>query len=67
MNKALDIFIAQDILNQFKVSSFPYMKREQKENLHKEIHKIANPNVWEKPRVLSLRDVAGMLGGSNGR
>jgi hypothetical protein len=66
MNKALDIFIAQDILNQFKVSSFPYMKKDQKESLHKEFHKIANPNIWDKPKVLSLKDIAQMLGGANG-
>lgn len=66
MNKALDVFMAQDILTQFKISSFPYMKKDQKESLHRSMHKLANPDIWEnQTRKLSLRDIASALGGAN--
>jgi hypothetical protein len=66
MNQALNIFISQDVLTQFKISSFPHMEKKDKEKLHKDYHKMANPFLWEnQSRQLSLRDIAAALGGAN--
>lgn len=59
MNTALDIFTAQDMLNQFKVSSFPTMEDKHRDRLHRDVYMIAHPNLDEyKPKVLSLKDLA---------
>jgi hypothetical protein len=68
MNEALDIFIAQEILHQFKVSSFPNMSKNDKSVIHKEYHKIAYPSNWSKKiNKLSLKEIAVILGNKNGR
>jgi hypothetical protein len=65
MYQAMEIITARKVLLGFKISSFPEYSKQDKSKEHKEFYKIAYPDIFIERRKLSLKDIAGILGGAN--
>lgn len=66
MNSAIDILYSLEILDQLQVSTYPHMDDKNRTKTHRAYYAQANPEVFEKPKALSLKDVAKLLGNNNG-
>lgn len=64
-NKAWDaitVIEAQDMLVKMSIAEYPNLDGKNKSARHKKIYKLAYPNTFKKRKVLSTKDLAGMLG-----
>ncbi len=61
--RAIPILKAEESLSEIMIVSYPHSKKEFQQKVHKQLHRQANPDVWEnKKKVLTLEDVARMIG-----
>lgn len=63
MWQALTIIEAQETLIEFQVSSFPHAKQSEKEKIHRAVHKLAYPSIYNKPVVLTAEAMAALING----
>ena len=59
----LDILWNQEMLRDTFVMNWPYMKQGERQRQHKEFHKRAHPDIWEKPRATSLEKLKDVIKG----
>lgn len=60
---AADAIEAQETLTHFKASDWPNLKKRDRENIHRKLHRKAYPFEWENVAPLSLADAAKRLSG----
>lgn len=60
---AADAIESQEILTRFKASDWPNLKKNDREKIHKQLHKSAYPFEWNNASPLSLADAARKLSG----
>jgi len=53
---------AQEQLKSFNVADWPNMKKQQRQKLHKELHRQAYPNSFSKKNLITAQDLQKMLG-----
>lgn len=63
MWKAITVIEAQETLIGFQVSAYPQMKKSAQEQLHKSLHRMAFPEVYEKPITLTAEGLARLING----
>lgn len=66
MSTAIDIFQGREILDKIQASSYAHMKKDAQDKVHRHFHQLAFPNVWDKPKALSLKELYGALGKGTG-
>lgn len=59
--RAITVIEAQEMMKQVQVSSFPKMKKESQEKLHRALHKQAYPEAYSTQKAVSSEDMAKML------
>ena len=57
----------QELLDLVKPSSFPHVKKDSKEKIHKELYKKAYPEIFREKKALSLDQLSKIIGGGRGR
>lgn len=59
---AIPILKAQEYLEEINVVSYPHAKDDYKKKLHRDLHRVANPETWsESKKPLTLEQLAGMI------
>lgn len=61
--RAIPILRAQESLEQITISSYPHSKEDHQKKVHRELHKLANPDVWAShKKPMTLEELAKVVG-----
>jgi hypothetical protein len=61
--QAITVVEAQETLVQLQVASYAHMKPDDQRKLHRKLHEMAFPTVYEKPVALTPEQMAKLLHG----
>ena len=61
--KAITVIEAQDALTQVQIVSYPESTKQSQDNFHRSMHKMAFPDIYEKPVVITADQMASLLNG----
>jgi len=60
--RAIPILKAQESLEAITIASYPHSKKDYQQKVHRSLHKLANPGVWDgAKKPVSLEDLAKMV------
>ena len=62
-SNAMEQLKAKELLDGMGVSDYPHISEDSRRKMHKDLHKIANPEAWSAKKALTLAEVAGVLSG----
>jgi hypothetical protein len=65
-HQAIEIMESQEKLHNFEVSAYPHLEKANRQKIHKETYQRGWPNSFVKKSVVTLSDVAKVIGASNG-
>lgn len=60
---AIEVLESQETLANFKSNDWPHLKRNDREKMHRQLHKMAYPSEWSNTKALSLEEAAKRLSG----
>jgi hypothetical protein len=64
--QSIEIIESQEKLNQYEVQSYPHLDQTKRQKLHKETLSRGWPTSFVKKSVITLDDVAKIVGAKNG-
>jgi hypothetical protein len=61
--QSITVIEAQEALVGMKLVAFPHMKKEQADQTHRSLHRLAFPDVYSKPVEISAESMARLING----
>lgn len=55
------------MLKQFTIASYPNMKQDERNRLHRKMHSMAYPELHENQKPLTMEQAVNLMGAFNGR